>query len=310
MLIKKADDKRGDIEILRALAGRPDASAEVRKSIDREIRSFQSGMRGESEAAYEMEFHYGSSKNWMIVHDLRLECDGRVAQIDHLLVNRLLDIYVCESKRFSEGVAINEQGEFSAFFGGKPHGIPSPLEQNRRHMSVLNAVFKSGQVRPPIRLGISIKPSLHSLVLVSKTARISRPTSKVEGIDCIIKTDQLKSKIDQDIEKDTSILGVAKMVGQDTLEDFVRQLAAAHHPISFNWAARFGLSAPPAVPAALFGSEYVERKPEAPVAASKLACSSCGTTVAYKVAKFCWFNKLRFGGNVFCYDCQKSVPSP
>ena len=61
-------------------------------------------MKGEAEAAYEMEFHYGASKNWMVLHDLRLECEGRVAQIDHLLLNRFLEIYVCESKRFSEGV--------------------------------------------------------------------------------------------------------------------------------------------------------------------------------------------------------------
>jgi hypothetical protein len=321
MLIKKADDRGGDIEILRVLAGRPDASAEVRKSIDREIRNIQSGMKGEAEAAYEMEFHYGASKNWMIVHDLRLECDGRVAQIDHLLVNRFLDVYVCESKRFSEGVAVNEQGEFSAFFGGKPYGVPSPLEQNRRHMAVLDAVFKSGRVTLPTRLGISIRPSLHGLVLVSKTARISRPKSKVEGIDSVIKNDQLKAKIDRDIDKDNNILGAAKIVGQDTLEDFVRRLAAAHRPISFDWPARFGLSAtPPAAPVAPVPTERVEGEPEAPVAASedapseagrsKLACSSCGTVVAYKVAKFCWFNKPRFGGKVFCYDCQKNVPAP
>lgn len=40
---------------------------------------------------------------------------------------------------------------------------------------------------------------------------------------------------------------------------------------------------------------------------SKLVCHSCGATVAYKVAKFCWFNKARFGGNVFCMDYQKKL---
>lgn len=130
MLIKKADDRSADIEILKALSARPDVSQDIRRLIDREVRNIQSGIRGEAEAAYEMEFHYGASKNWVIIHDLRLECNGRSAQIDHLLINRFLEIYVCESKRFSEGVAVNEQGEFSAFFGSKPYGIPSPLEQN------------------------------------------------------------------------------------------------------------------------------------------------------------------------------------
>jgi len=25
------------------------------------------------------------------------------------------------------------------------------------------------------------------------------------------------------------------------------------------------------------------------------------------VAKFCWFNKPRFGGKVYCMECQKAV---
>lgn len=320
MLIKKATDKGEDLETLRSLIGRPEISSDVRKSIEREIRNIQSGMRGEAEAAYEMEFHYGSSKNWMIVHDLRLECDGRVAQIDHLLVNRCLDIYVCESKRFSEGVAVNEQGEFSAFFGGKPYGVPSPLEQNRRHMMVLEEIFRSGQVKPPTRLGIAIRPALHGVVLVSKTARITRPKSQVEGIDSIIKNDQLKAKIDRDFDKENNIFAVAKIVGQDTLEDFVRRLAAAHRPISFNWPARFGLSA--ISPLDIDISVVVESQtnettrtvgsvdaPQKDISTSKLACASCGTVVAYKVAKFCWFNKSRYGGNVYCFDCQKGVPA-
>ena len=75
-----------DIEALRLLAARPDASADARKKIEQEIRNIQSGSKGEAEAAYEIEFYYGASKNWMVLHDLRLECDGRVAQIDHLLI--------------------------------------------------------------------------------------------------------------------------------------------------------------------------------------------------------------------------------
>ncbi len=319
MLIKKADDRLADIETLKALSTRPDVSQNVRKLIDREILNIQSGMRGEAEAAYEMEFHYGASKNWVIVHDLRLECDGRVAQIDHLLINRFLEIYVCESKRFSQGVAVNEQGEFSAFFGSKPYGIPSPLEQNRRHMAVLESVFKTGVVAPPKRLGFTITPSLHGLVLVSKTARISRPKAKIDGIETIIKNDQLKAKIDRDIDKDINILGAAKIVGQDTLEDFAHRLVAAHKPIRFDWVAKFGLPAvapapvkviatptevaSPAASGEQSGEQSGERK-------SKLVCASCETAVAYNVAKFCWFNKQRFGCKVFCMECQKTVSTP
>ena len=111
MLIKKADDKTKDIEVLQGLLTHPDASVEIKRKIEQEIRNIQSGIRGEADTAYELDFYYGPSKNWAVIHDLRIEHKGRVAQIDHLLVNRFLDVWICESKRFSEGIAINEQGE-------------------------------------------------------------------------------------------------------------------------------------------------------------------------------------------------------
>lgn len=322
MIIKKPDDKSADLEALRALAARPDVSADTRRLIEREIRNIQSGMKGEAEAAYEIEFHYGASKNWMIIHDLRLECEGRVAQIDHLLINRLLEIYVCESKRFSEGVAINEHGEFSAFFGGKAYGVPSPLEQNRRHIAVLEAVFRSDMVALPTRLGINIKPSLQGLVLVSKTARISRPSAKIDGVESVIKNDQLNARIERNIREDNNLLNLAKVVSQDTAATFARALAGAHKPISFDWAAKFGLSAEAptyqtSAPAAASPAEQVSPKESAGVESdaegrkkAALVCVTCGVTVGYNVAKFCWFNKPRFGGKIFCMDCQKAVPAP
>lgn len=330
MLIKQADDKSKDIQTLLELASRSDTTPDVRQRIEQEIRNIRSGIKGEAEAAYEMDFHYAASKNWMVIHDLRLECDGWVAQIDHLIINRFLEIYVCESKRFGEGIAINEHGEFAAFYGSKPYGVPSPIEQNKRHMAVLEAVFKTGQVAPPKRLGFTIAPSLSGLVLVSKAARISRPNAKLEGLDQVIKNDQLKARIDRNIDKDNNILTAAKIVGQDTLEDFARRLAAAHKPITFDWAAKFGLpkvtsaTAPKVTATPIPASTSAPVQKLAEVAAevavlapttvaggeakkSKLICYTCSSSVSYSVAKFCWFNKAKFGGKVYCMDCQKSA---
>jgi len=55
--------------------------------VDQEIRALKAGRRGEHDTAYEIDFHLGESKNTMVLHDLRFELDdGRVAQIDHLLI--------------------------------------------------------------------------------------------------------------------------------------------------------------------------------------------------------------------------------
>lgn len=194
MLIKAADDKQPQLDTLEALLSRPDVDAHTRRRIEQEIRTIRAGVSGERDAAYEIEFLFGNDRNRMTIHDLRIELDARVAQIDHLIINRVLEVWVCESKHFAEGVAVNELGEWVAFYGHRPYGIPSPVEQNRRHIAVLADVFAKGLVPLPKRLGITIKPQVSSLILVSSQARISRPkggaAARVEGLDAVIKVDQ------------------------------------------------------------------------------------------------------------------------
>lgn len=311
MIIKEADSKQPQYDALQALLARPDITTDIHKRIETEIRNIRAGAKGEAEAAYEMGFHYGESKNWAIIHDLRIDIDGRIAQIDHLVINRLLEIYVCESKHFSEGLAINEHGEFTGFYAGKPYGVSSPIEQNRKHITVLEAAIRFRYIKPPTRLGFTLTPILKSLVLVSKNARISRPKVKLEGLDCIIKNDQFKAKIEKDIGNDRNPLTIAKLIGPETLEEFALSIVELHKPISFKWAAKFGLpETAPTAPEVTASIAPIEPESEASEEATKpkqkLICATCSDPVAYNVAKFCWFNKPKFGGEIYCMECQKA----
>ena len=158
----------------------------------------------------------------------------------HLIINRLMNIWACESKHFAEGVAINEHGEFSAFFGSRPYGVSSPIEQNNKHILILQRFFNSGTVKLPLRLGFTIKSALRSLVLVSKGARISRPKKKIDGLDCIVKNDQMCKLIEKAMD-DSNPLVAAKLIGLDTLKGIAGDIVSNHKPIQFNWAAKFGL---------------------------------------------------------------------
>src|SRR3546814_12153126 len=64
------------------------------------------------DSAYLSDFCYASSPHWAVIHDLRLEQGGRTAQIDHLLINRWMDVYVLETKHCHAGIKITEDGEF------------------------------------------------------------------------------------------------------------------------------------------------------------------------------------------------------
>ena len=150
--IKAADDKQPQLDELTALLARPNVDAATRRRIETEIRKVWAGAAGERDAAYEIEFHFGSESNRVTIHDLRLEVDGRVAQIDHLIIDRVLTIWVCESKHFSEGVAVDDFGEWTGFFGRRPYGTGSPIEQNRKHIAVLNDVFAKRLVEPELQV--------------------------------------------------------------------------------------------------------------------------------------------------------------
>ncbi|MEQ1635248.1 MAG: nuclease-related domain-containing protein [Methylococcales bacterium] len=315
MIIKLADDKQSQLSAIKSLLSHPNADATKKKRIEQEIRNIQAGIRGEDEAAYEMKVHFGESKNWMIIHDLRIEHGGLVAQIDHLMINRFLEIWVCESKHFSEGIEINEHGEFSAFFSSKPYGVPSPIEQNNKHILILKRLFDTGIINLPTRLGLTMKPDLKSLVLVSKHARITRPKAKVDGLDCIIKNDHLFKTIDKSISNNNPLL-LAKVIGQDTIEALAIEIINLHKPIQFDWLAKFGLSFPinssqtpssvtqqqnPAIQQNLQSISVEDAQKSNP----KLICHTCGVSISYNVAKFCWSNKRKFGDYIYCMECQK-----
>jgi hypothetical protein len=313
MQIKAADDIQPKVRTLEALLSRPDVDARTRDGIEQEIQNVRRGASGEGDAAYAIEFEYGKNQNRITIHGLRIEVDGRVAQIDHLIINRLLDIWVCESKNFAGGVAINEHGEWVAIYGRNRYGIPSPVEQNRRHIAVLADVFAKGIVPLPRRLGITINPQLSSLVLVSNRAQIIRPKARaaaqVDGLDSVIKVDQLRAKVEKAFDK-RSVAAYAKLVSQETLETFARQLAALHVPAYFAWAAKFGLPpVAPKPPVPQLDPARASRPGTRRASGKRPVCAECGRVLSNAVIAFCQTNPGRFGGATYCMDCQKQVGS-
>jgi Nuclease-related domain len=306
MQLKGADGRGSDIAELESLLGRSDIAADPRRRIEQEIRLIRAGEAGERDAAYEIEFHYGRRTNRVTIHDLRLEVGGRVAQIDHLVIDRLLTIWVCESKHFAEGVAVNDHGEWSRFFGGRPSGIPSPTEQNKRQIAVIRDAFEEGLVEFPKRLGLPLKPDFRGVVLVSNGARISRPRSKAAaaaaGLDSVIKVERFKSVIDADLDS-RSLATLRRVISEAELHRIGRELVNLHRPIKLDWAGRFGLDDEPEI------SAPTRPRPSAKSGRGRdsgKVCQSCGIAVSTGVARYATEHASRFGGRVLCMDCQYS----
>ncbi|HEY8608944.1 MAG TPA: nuclease-related domain-containing protein [Noviherbaspirillum sp.] len=277
--------------------------------IEREIRTTRAGIKGEQESAYLIDFHLRDSKNTAVIHDLRLElADGRVAQIDHLLIHRTYRFFILETKHFSHGVKITEQGEFLRWNDWKKtfEGMPSPLEQNVRHAAVLRKALLSAGLP---------EPNIESLILVAPSARIDRPkrfdTSKV------VKADQFITALEKTLEGGsfmTVIGGLLKVARLDSIAEIAKKLIALHRPVEIDYRARFGIAetvtAPvtPAAPAVAAEPEMPPpKRPERPAATPSPAmpvahaCRSCGSTnLSVQYGKFGYYFK--------CGACDGNTP--
>lgn len=232
VLIKSMDDRAREIQELERAVEVLQGDDERRAS--RNLRQRQGGLKGERDAAYLIDFDYAASKNHAVIHDLRLEQAGRVAQIDHLIINRRLDCYVLESKHFHSGIKITEQGEFLRWnrYEHTYEGMESPLEQNQRHIAVLSDVMATLDL--PVRMGLTIRPSFHSFVLVSGKARIDRP--RTFDTTRVVKVDQIRSTIIKGIDEEgafTTLASLAKLVSMDTVQKVAEQLVAMHRPVKW-----------------------------------------------------------------------------
>lgn len=311
MIIKPPDDPSALLVRLEALAA---GTAPASKRAAAELKNRRAGLRAENQAQFLIDDQLRNSKNWVVIHDLRLEHEGRVAQIDHLLLGRSMVGYVLETKSFHQGLKINENGEFLRWngFHKKYEGMASPLVQNERHISILRQVIDT--LNLPTRLGLTLRPDLKSLVLVSNNAQIIRE----KGFDSsrVVKMDQLFDAMNSDMDKEgtlSTFRSVARIVALETIAGVARQLAARHVPLRAE--ALVGAESPAVQVAEKQGARASGKPPVSPTTTStpvarpvsalpadaQAQCKACaGTNGSILHGKFGYY--FRCGG------CQTNTP--
>jgi hypothetical protein len=284
MILKKMDESDVRIQELET-ALRQSPPANTRRNLDKELAIRRAGIKGEEEAAYHIDFHLKNHPNWVVLHDFRIESRGRVAQIDHLLISRLLGIYVVESKSFRTKVRYANGGWERLNFNHW-EGIPCPVEQNERHIAVLKDLLAEHQLAPT-RLGLPMTPTIYNIVVVMPTCSVPRNVPEAARI---YRVDTLVKKIRN---QDPAALDIFKVISCDTLMRFGNKLAGHHRP----------QAKPQPQP------KPIGNQPNPPATtAPALKCQSCGGSLSAAEARFCHHNKGRFGGQVLCRKCQDYAP--
>jgi Nuclease-related domain len=285
MIFKAKDSISDQLQELEAALQQP-LPAQHRKRVEKELAQRRAGLKGENETAYHINFHLEKHPNWAVIHDLRIEWNGRVAQIDHLLMSRLMEIYVVESKSFRTKVRYANGGWERLNFNHW-EGIPCPVEQNERHIAVLKDLINDLGLAPS-RLGLTISPAFNNIVVVQPSCSI---IGNYKGDARIYRLDSLVRKIRTE---EPAALDVFKIISTETLYGFAAKLVAFH-----KMAPKPQTTLPPQPT-----RQTVTPSP----AAANLKCQSCGGLLSSAEANYCRKNADRFAAQLLCRKCQDYAP--
>lgn len=314
MLIKSADDKSKRLEFLQELQSSTLLDRRQQDWLRDELHRTRRGIAGERDAAHYLDNYLKDDPDRALLHDLRFKIDGDVVQIDHLVITRSLFVYLLETKNFNGNLRINEHGEFSvAYAGEREFGIPSPVEQSRRHEGPLRKLFTT--------LGIEGRnggaPQIHHCVLVNPASMIHRPPAKKLDTSNVIKADQFRDWHERFQEQNAGVGAVIGSLlnirGSDTIKEFAQMLVRQHRPADLLALPDFMRpraavapereNAPRAVPASSPKAATL-LEAQQPSVQRKLICATCGAKITYPEGKFCWNNERRFGGLQYCREHQ------
>ena len=312
MLLKSADDKSRRLALLEDLQRSPVLDFTQKKWLKEELMRQKKGIQGERESAFYLNSHFKDGVNHVVLHDLRFVFDGEAAQIDHLIINRAFGIYLIETKNYAGNLVINDHGEFTVQYDDFQFGIPSPIEQSRRHERVLSKVLERLEITGRTQKEIDFQ----HVVMLHPKAIITRPSVNAFDTSNVIKADQFPSWHSQYTDK-ISVGGVFKLALNmrvlDTIKEWAEKLVRQHRPVDL-------LALPDFMqPKASIKQTYVspvDRPPHlqtliaagpivsSPEPAKRLICGHCASKISFLEGKFCWNNTVRFKGSQYCREHQ------
>ena len=237
MVYKTIDSKNREIEELKELLEQS-ANSKEQTLIRADLKRIQNGYQAEKDNAYYLDFAFKDSSTVTLLHDIRIEYNGRVAQIDHILINRR-GIEVLESKSFRGELSIKEDGSLDVKYGQQIETFPNPIEQNKRHLEILIDFIKENMELPAnIKLlGLHV----HSTVLINPKTTVANGTLP-KGFE---RADSFITKWDERVDK-MSPLSVFKALSTILTLDRVQKIAEFliknHKPKSYDYRNKYPIT--------------------------------------------------------------------
>lgn len=223
-----------------------------------------------------------------------------------------MGMYLIETKNFSGNLVINDHGEFTVQYDDDSFGVPSPIEQSRRHERILDRLDIKNRSGGPI--------DMFHVVMLHPKAKITRPSAKAFDTSSVIKADQFPTWHQQFVDKEVGfrslLKGAVNMRSLETIQEWGEKLIRQHRPADQLELPEFmrpqrqrqTVNAPPSSSSKPLHPPQTQQDMSAAPAEpqKKLLCAQCGVKISYAEGKFCWNNDRRFGGLQYCREHQQS----
>jgi hypothetical protein len=140
---------------------------------------------------------FAEAPDVLVFNDLRVERNGEIAQIDHLILHRW-GMIIIESKSVTSRVKINEREEWSRLWDGRDRGMASPVLQAKRQADLLRRLLDDhaldlvGKVFGLMQVRFGAMP-IDLLVAISDDGVIQR--TKKNPLPEVMKADQISERV-------------------------------------------------------------------------------------------------------------------
>lgn len=251
----------------------------------------KSGRNAEVQMAHYLLRFFGKSDSVDVLNGIRIEQDGEIAQMDHIVLHPH-GILIVESKSVAGSVQITDDGQWMRWSPKykKPFGMRSPVTQARMQCALLKELLtervKTKGAFDNVRFDV--------IVAISDGGTIQWPPSG--ALPDVCKADQIPEKVQALIQSlQTTLTNAPAVLSIENRKRIAEFLMKKHMPV------------PPAE------LEEVAIDTTAPSIVSAITPGTTGGKLPNKECKFCSSDNLelnygKFGYYFQCKACTKNTP--
>ncbi len=240
-------------------------------------------------ACRQIDSYFAESKDWLVIHDLRLQHAQQIIQINHLLISSELKFYIVDSRYLKNGLKLNENGQCWVQSGSQSKPTASPLNKLNRDIRILRDIIKKAKELPRF-LGISPTISVEGYILTNPALKSHKPPSSVLDSSAVIASDMLFASVWE--KRQSWIRSKVISVDADSLYNLSQALLSLHIP---------------AVSTKLMDVNLRHYKHPQDQKQDTSHCAHCGEPVTGYAREECFRHIGIFRGLFLCVVCQAAA---